>query len=135
MAYNARKIAPTDFKPGTGVGVSIPFSSPGCFSSTYTNKDATKANLINYFLTEPGSRCGNPEFGGGLGKFIFEQIIDDNLDFLKEDVASKLNLQFPQIEVTRLDVTAQEDRNQINVVLDYRISQTNDTDTFEITLS
>lgn len=135
MAYNARKIAPTDFKPGTGVGVSIPFSAPGCFSPTYTNKDATKANLINYFLTEPGSRCGNPEFGGGLGKFIFEQIVDDNLDFLKEDVASKLNLYFPQVEITSLDVTAQEDRNTINVVLDYRISQTNDTDTLEITLS
>jgi hypothetical protein len=55
MAYNARKIAPTDFKPGTGVGVSIPFSAPGVFASTYTYKDATKANLINYFLTEPGS--------------------------------------------------------------------------------
>jgi phage baseplate assembly protein W len=135
MAYNARKIAPTDFKPGTGVGVSIPFSAPGCFSSTYTNKDATKANLINYFLTEPGSRCGNPEFGGGLGKFIFEQIVDDNLDFLKEDVSSKLNQSFPQIEITSLEVTAIEDRNQINVVLDYRISQTNDTDTLEITLS
>lgn len=135
MAYNARKIAPTDFKPGTGVGVSIPFSAPSCFSSTYTNKDATKANLINYFLTEPGSRCGNPEFGGGLGKFIFEQIVDDNLDFLKEDVSSKLNQYFPQIEITSLEVTAIEDRNQINVVLDYRISQTNDTDTLEITLS
>lgn len=135
MAYNARKIAPTDFKPGTGVGVSIPFSAPGCFSPTYTNKDATKANLINYFLTEPGSRCGNPEFGGGLGKFIFEQIVDDNLDFLKEDVATKLNQYFPQIEITSLEVTAQEDRNTINVVLDYRISQTNDTDTIELTLS
>jgi phage baseplate assembly protein W len=135
MAYNARKIAPTDFKPGTGVGVSIPFSSPGCFSSTYTNKDATKANLINYFLTEPGSRCGNPEFGGGLGKFIFEQINSDNLDFLKEDVSSKLNLYFPQVEITSLEVTAQEDRNTINVVLDYKISQTNDIDTLEITLS
>ena len=135
MAYNARKIAPTDFKPGTGVGVSIPFSSPGCFSSTYTNKDATKVNLINYFLTEPGSRCGNPEFGGGLGKFIFEQILDDNLDVLKEDVSSKLNLYFPQVEITSLEVTAQEDRNTINVVLDYKISQTNDIDTLEITLS
>ena len=135
MAYNARKIAPTDFKPGTGVGVSIPFSSPGCFSSTYTNKDATKANLINYFLTEHGSRCGNPEFGGGLGKFIFEQINSDNLDFLKEDVSSKLNLYFPQVEITSLEVTAQEDRNTINVVLDYKISQTNDIDTLEITLS
>ena len=135
MAYNARKIAPTDFKPGTGVGVSIPFSSPGCFSSTYTNKDATKVNLINYFLTEPGSRPGNPEFGGGLGKFIFEQIADDNLDVLKEDVSSKLNLYFPQVEITNLEVTAQEDRNTITVVLDYKISQTNDTDTLEITLS
>ena len=135
MAYNARKIAPTDFKPGTGVGVSIPFSSEGVFNSTYTNKDATKANLINYFLTEPGSRCGNPEFGGGLGKFIFEQIVNDNLDFLKEDVSSKLNLYFPQIEITNLEVTSQEDKNQISVVLDYRISQTNDTDTIELTLS
>jgi phage baseplate assembly protein W len=135
MAYNARKIAPTDFKPGTGVGVSLPFSAPGCFSSTYTNKDATKANLINYFLTEPGSRCGNPEFGGGLGKFIFEQINSDNLDFLKEDVSSKLDLYFPEIEITNLEVSAIPDRNQINVVLDYKISQTNDTDTIEITLS
>ena len=135
MAYNARKIAPTDFKPGTGVGISIPFSSPGCFSPTYTNKDATKVNLINYFLTEPGSRPLNPEFGGGLGKFIFEQIVDDNLDVLKEDVSSKLNLYFPQVEITNLEVTAQEDRNTITVVLDYKISQTNDIDTLEITLS
>ena len=135
MAYNARKIAPTDFKPGTGVGISIPFSPPSCFSSTYTNKDATKVNLINYFLTEPGSRPLNPEFGGGLGKFIFEQIVDDNLDVLKEDVSSKLNLYFPQVEITNLEVTAQEDRNTITVVLDYKISQTNDIDTLEITLS
>jgi phage baseplate assembly protein W len=135
MAYNARKIAPTDFKPGTGVGVSIPFSAPGVFSSTYTNKDATKANLINYFLTEPGSRCGNPEFGGGLGGFIFEQIVSENLDFLNQDISQKLGKYFPQIIVTKLEITAQEDRNQINVVLDYRISQTNDTDTIEITLS
>ena len=134
MAYNARKIAPTDFKPGTGVGVSLPFSAPGVFTSTYTYKDATKNNLINYFLTEPGSRCGNPEFGGGLGKFIFEQIVDDNLDFLKEDVSTKVNQFFPQVEITNLEVISQKDRNQINVVLDYRISQTNDTDTIELTL-
>ncbi len=135
MAYNARKIAPTDFKPGTGVGVSIPFSQPGCFTPTYTNKDATKANLINYFMTEPGSRCGNPEFGGGLGSFIFEQITDGNLDFLKEDISTKMQLTFPNILITNLEISSIEDRNQINVVLDYRISQTNDTDTLEITLS
>lgn len=135
MAYNATKIAPTDFKPSTGVGIGLPFSSEGVFSTTYTNKDATKSNLINFFLTEPGSRCGNPEFGGGLGGFIFEQIVDDNVDFLKEDVATKLNQYFPQIEITNLEVTTLEEYHQINVILEYRISQTNDTDTIEITLS
>ena len=135
MAYNARKIAPTDFKPGTGVGVSIPFSAPACFSSTYTNKDATKANLINYFLTEPGSRCGNPEFGGGLNKFVFQQIETNTLDFLAEDLGAQLNTYFPDIQIINLEVTTQPDRNQINIVLDYIISQTNDTDTLTINLS
>jgi hypothetical protein len=54
---------------------------------------------------------------------------------LKEDIGAKLNLYFPQVQITNLEVTAVEDRNQINVVLDYKISQTNDTDTIEITLS
>ena len=135
MAYNARRIAPTDFKPGTGVGVSIPFSVEGVFKSTYTNKDATRANLINYFLTEPGSRCGNPEFGGGLGKFVFEQISNNNLDFLKEDISQKVSTYFPQIEITDLSVTTQEDLNQISIVVDYKISKTDDVDTIELTLS
>ena len=132
MAYNARKIAPTDFKPGTGVGVSIPFSAPGCFSSTYTNKDATKANLINDFLTEPGSRCGNPEFGGGLGKFIFEQIVEDNLDFLKERIGSDLNRFFKNVQINNLNVLERADLNIITVQLTYSVINTNISDALEI---
>ena len=48
MAYNARKIAPIDFKPSTGVGVSIPFSGEAVFNTTFTTQEAVKANLINY---------------------------------------------------------------------------------------
>lgn len=135
MAYNAKQIAPTDFKPGTGIGVSIPFSAPGVFFTTYANKDAVKANLLNWFLTEPGSRCGNPEFGGGLGEFVFSQIVNDNLDFLKEDIAAKLNDYFPNIQIVRLEVTTQPDRNQINIVLDYKIVGFSEEDTIIITLS
>ena len=32
--------------------------------------------LNDYFLTNPGERPLNPNFGGGLGSFIFEQIQD-----------------------------------------------------------
>ena len=86
MAFNPRIIPATDFQPNVGVGVNLPFSTPQCFQSNYTSKDALKANIINYFLTEPGERCDNPTFGGGLRSFIFEQIskpkISNSIDSL-----------------------------------------------------
>ena len=47
MAFGAKKIFPIDTKPGTGVGVAIPFNAPGVFKTTYTTKEAVKNNLIN----------------------------------------------------------------------------------------
>jgi len=49
MAFGAKKIYPIDTKPGTGVGVAIPFNAPGVFRITYTTKESIKTNLINFF--------------------------------------------------------------------------------------
>ena len=43
------------------------------FDPNFQTKDAIKNNLINYFLTNPGERPGNPLFGAGLRNFIFTQ--------------------------------------------------------------
>jgi hypothetical protein len=32
MAFGAKKIFPIDTRPGTGVGIGLPFNAPGCFS-------------------------------------------------------------------------------------------------------
>ena len=74
MAFGAQKIFPIDTKPGTAVGTSLNFNDPGVFLSTYTTKDAIKNNLINFFLTNRTERYLNPNFGGDLRKYIFEQI-------------------------------------------------------------
>ena len=66
MAFGAQKIFPIDTKPGTAVGVAIPFTAPGVFYSTYTTKDAVRNNLINFFLTNPPERYLNPTFGSGI---------------------------------------------------------------------
>ena len=52
MAFGAKKIFPIDTRPGTGVGVSIPFNAPGVFKTTYTTKESIKVNLINFFFWE-----------------------------------------------------------------------------------
>ena len=128
MAFNTRQISPIDFNKSAAVGVDIPFSEKGVFKSNYTTKEATKNNLINYFLTNPGERPLNPNFGAGLRAFIFQQITDDNLDFLQEEISSNLAQFFPNINIDNLSIGREEDNNIINVSLDYSILNTGISD-------
>ena len=134
MAFNPQQIYPIDLNANAAVGVNLPLNGPAVFISNYQTKDAIKNNLINFFLTNPGERPLNPTFGGGLRAFIFEQITTDNLNFLREDINSKISLYFPNVNVEDLIVTGQEDLNQITVTLKYSIINTNITDTLEIQL-
>jgi phage baseplate assembly protein W len=113
MAFNPQQIYPIDLNASKAVGVDIPFNGPAVFKSNYLTKDAIKNNLINFFLTNPGERYLNPLFGAGLRAFIFEQITNDNLDFLKRKYKLKLNIYFPNIVVNDLIVTGQIDTNKL----------------------
>ena len=135
MAFNAQQIFPIDFDKSVAVGVDIPFNAPSCFRPNYTTKEAIKNNLINFFLTNPGERPLNPTFGGGLRAFIFEQISDDNLEFLQEGIQDQLNIFFPSINVESLEILKQEDLNTIIVSLSYSIKNTNINDTLEISFT
>ena len=132
MAFNAKQISPIDFNKSAAVGVDLPFSAPGVFKSNYTTAAAVKNNLINYFLTNPGERPLNPNFGGGLRAFIFQQITDDNLDFLQEEISSNLAQFFPNINIDNLSIGREEDNNIINVSLDYSILNTGISDNINL---
>ena len=132
MAFGAKKIYPIDTKPGTGVGVAIPFNAPGVFRTTYTTREAIKTNLINFFLTNKNEIYLNPTFGGNLRAFIFQQIDTGNLDSLKEDIQYQIGLYFPSVIIASLNIDSQPDINQINIILKYNIADTGFTDTLEI---
>ena len=132
MAFEAQQIFPIDFNKSAAVWIDLPFNAPGVFRSNFTTKQAIKNNLINYFLTNPGERPLNPNFGGGLRSFIFEQISTDNLDFLKERISNDLRTFFSNIEINNLEILRQEDLNTITVSLTYSVINTNINDTLEI---
>ena len=132
MAFAAKKIFPIDTKPGTAVGVSIPFNSPAVFYSTYTTKDAIKNNLINYFLTDTTERYLNPNFGANLRSFIFEQITTNNLEGLKEYVQSQISTYFPSVIILSLNILSTPDYNEVTIDLKYNIKDTGITDQIQI---
>ena len=72
MAFGAKKIFPIDTRPGTAVGISLPFNAPATFFSTYTTQDAIRNNLLNFLLTNRTERFLNNDFGADLRKYIFD---------------------------------------------------------------
>ena len=132
MAFGAKKIFPIDTRPGTGVGISLPFNAPSVFKTTYTTQESIKYNLINYFLTNKNERYLNPIFGGNLRAFIFQQIAEDNIDSLKQDIQYQLNVYFPNVIVASLNIDSIPDEYQINIELKYSIQDTGLTDTIQL---
>lgn len=133
MPFSPQQINPIDLNPNTAVGINIPFSTPQVFSSSYTTQQAIKNNLINFFLTEPGERPLNPNFGGGLYAFIFQQIKEDNLIGLEGNIESKIKNFFPYINIESLEIL-QNDNNSLIVKLFYSISNTNIQDNLNLTI-
>ena len=132
MAFEVQQIFPIDFNKSAAVGIDIPFNAEGVFRLNYTTKAAIKNNLINYFLTNPGERFLNPTFGGGLREFIFEQISDNNIEFLEDRINSDLELFFPNIRIINLEILRNDDNNSITVSFSYNVLNTNINDSIEI---
>ena len=113
----------------------LPFNAPAVFKSTYTTKDAIKYNLLNYFLTNKTERYLNPNFGGNLRAFIFQQITNGNIEGLKSDIQSQLKTYFPNVNVDSLNIDFITDENQISVALTYNIINTGISDNINITFA
>jgi phage baseplate assembly protein W len=128
VAYNLRKIAPIDFRPSTGVGVKLPFSADGVFTTVYTTKEQLKYNIINYMLTDLGERPMNPNFGMGLRSRLFESITSSTIEEIKQSIQTQIEFTFPNVQIQQLDVIGQPDINAINIQFSYTIKSSKETD-------
>ena len=132
MAYKVQRINPLDLQPRKAVGVALPFEGRAVFNSTYTSKDAIKANLVNFFLTGKNERVFNVNFGGGLRNFLFQNIQAGEIEKAKTLTLENLSTYFPTVIVNDLQLLATPDENLITFVLKYAVKDTNITDELSI---
>ena len=121
MAYRIANKFPIDTKAGRAVGVSIPFSSPWVFTSTFQTKDAIRTNIINFLLTNSNERVFRPSFGGNLRSFIFQSITTGQTEFIKQRIESDISKYFPTVLVKEVEVLGAEDLNTLNVIVSYEV--------------
>jgi len=135
MAYIVRNVDVLDLKPSTGVGIDLPFNGPTGINTTYTTRDAVKANLLNFILTGKRERVMNPTFGSGVRDLIFEQQTEDLTNQVEDLIIGGVEAFFPQVQINTLNVVQSPDNYTITIYLNYSVINTNIQDELQINLT
>jgi phage baseplate assembly protein W len=130
----ANKI-PIDSNPRKAVGFGFPLNGNAVFVPTYTTREQTKANLINYLLTNTDERIFNPSYGANLRAQIYEGLSTDNFSSLEDVIIQAINDRFPNIEVEQILFTPEPDNNTLFFTLIYQIALLSGTDEINIQLT
>tara|TARA_R110000744_G_scaffold378773_1_gene495408 strand:+ start:106 stop:513 length:408 start_codon:yes stop_codon:yes gene_type:complete len=134
MARIIQNRYPIDSVGRKAVGFGFPLNGPAVFVPTYTTREQTKSNLINYLLTNRGERVFNPTFGADLRNLVFENVLDRTTDELQERIQNDINIFFPQINIKEIKFDNDPDRNTINFTLTYTVENFGITDDITILL-
>ena len=121
MARIIQSKNPIDLQPSRAVGFGFPLNGDAVFVPTFTTRAQTKANLVNYLLTNRGERVFRPNFGANLRALLFENIQDSTMDDLEASIQSDISFFFPNVVVKKLKFNNDPDRNEINFTLTYQI--------------
>ena len=93
--------------------------------------DAIKNSIINIFLTSPGQKILNPEFGLDLRRYLFEPVNTSTAYKIKYDIEVLLPGQEPRIQLENVTVDAITDAQEYYIAMQINIPSLN---AFGITL-
>jgi len=86
---------------------------------------AIKNSIINIFLTSPGQKILNPEFGLDLRRYVFEAVHSSTAYEIKYDIETRLPQQEPRIELLDVTVDAITDAQEYYVAMQINIPSLN----------
>jgi phage baseplate assembly protein W len=112
----------------------IMFNENKGFLNTSSTKEVIKFHIINLFLTNPGEKISNGNYGIGLRRYLFELGSAGIEGEIQASVLFQINKYMPYIKVENSNVIFLEEKNTLSVSLRYMILETSERDilTFEV---
>jgi len=86
---------------------------------------AIKNSIINAFLTSPGQKILNPEFGIDLRRYLFDPVNSSTAYKIRYDIDTKLPEQEPRIQLQKVNVDAITDAQEYYIALQINIPSLN----------
>ena len=116
------RISPIDLKRNTAVGVMLPLGGTPMFKLSYTTEEQSLSNLKNLLLTRKGERPFQPLFGTDIYSILFENITSDVESALKQSLTEDITFWLPYIQINKLEIIGERDKNSIMVSLLVRVN-------------
>jgi len=100
-----------------------------------TDVAAVKQSLKTLLLTNRFEKPYRPNFGGNLGGLLFEIVDEDTAERMIERVQSAVDRYEPRARITNIRVVGSPDYNSVSVILEFRIVNTQFSDSLRIKIS
>lgn len=98
----------------------------------YKNSEAVSRALKNLILTNHNERPYEPLFGANLTARMFENFSFLTARNIELDIRRAIKNFEPRVKVQEVKVVADEDRNGVNVTLQYTFLSSEQTDTIQV---
>ena len=85
------------------------------------NENAIKQSIKNLVLTQKGEKLFQPEIGSGVYELLFEPMDPFTADSIRDEIINTLGQYEPRITISEVTVLANEETNQFDVTVEYRI--------------
>jgi phage baseplate assembly protein W len=102
--------------------------------SRKTNVDAVKMSIRNLVLTDKYERLKNPRIGANIRRHLFELFTPMTAEYLKNDIRQTIEQNEPRARILQLNVTPNEDQNEMRVNLLFSIVTSQEPQQLELTL-
>ncbi len=100
----------------------------------YTNEQSVRRSLRNILSTNTKERLFNPEFGGGLRRFLFEDISVMTADLMKDAIKDSVRKYEPRVRIVDVLVVSNEFAHSYDVSVYYEVINNANPQTLQLTL-
>lgn len=122
------------------IGITLPLrrGGSGYFAQSFQTSEQIKTNLKNLFLTQPGERLMQPNFGTRLYELLFSQNTDQLESAIELAIDDAIRKWMPFVTITHMDVNrdlSNKDRYIFQISIQYSVFDQQNLETLTFNIS
>lgn len=86
-----------------------------------SDKENISESVTRILMTSPGERVGQPFFGVGLKRMLFDQVDQVTLEQLQKTIQDQIDMYEPRVVLTTNEVNLRPDENAIDIKLGFKM--------------